>query len=97
MFDLPFFIDGENLVISSDVIEKMGYISLETKDNQLEYSLDLASNNIKPIYSPYIITAVDVRHYDFQSPSLKNKFTLFTHYFPILISKSLALQLLFYM
>ena len=65
MFDLPFAIDGENLVVSSDVIERMGYIAIEDRDAQLEYSLDLASNNIKSIYSPYVITAVDVKNYDF--------------------------------
>ncbi|MBQ8475507.1 hypothetical protein IJ531_00435 [bacterium] len=92
MFDLPFSIDGENLVISSDVIEKIGYVAIEDKDAQLEYSLDLASNGIKSIYSPYIITAVDVKNYDFTSPSIRNKITLFTHYFPLLVFKNFAFR-----
>ncbi|MBR3604575.1 MAG: hypothetical protein IKL52_00930 [Candidatus Gastranaerophilales bacterium] len=88
LFNLPFFIDGENLVITSDVLEKMGYVGIEDKDSELEYSLDLASNDIKSIYSPYIITAIDVKNYDFSSPSWKNKFTLFVHYFPLLAFKA---------
>ena len=88
LFELPFFIDGENLVITSDVLEKMGYVGIEDKDSELEYSLDLASNGIKSMYSPYIITAVDVKNYDFSSPSWRNKFSLFAYYFPLLIFKS---------
>ena len=88
MFDLPFFIDGDNLVITSDVLEKIGNVGLEDKDSQLAFSLELASHNIKSIYSPYIITAVDVKNYDFSSPSLRNKIVLFIHYLPILIFKS---------
>lgn len=92
MFDLPFLIDGENLVITTDVLEKMGYVALEDKDAELEFSLDLASNNIKSIYCPYIITAIDVRNYDFSSPSIKNKISLFTHYFSLLASKNIAFR-----
>lgn len=92
MFDLPFFIDGENFVITADVLEKMGYVGIEDKDAELEFSLDLASNDIKSIYSPYIITAVDVKNYDFESPSLKTKFELFIHYFPLLIFKTAAFR-----
>ena len=88
MFDLPFFIDGDNLVITSDVLEKIGNVGLEDKDSQLAFSLELASHNIKSIYSPYIITAVDVKNYDFSSPSLRNKIVLFIHYLPILIFES---------
>lgn len=88
MFNLPFFIDGDNLVITTDVLEKMGYVGLEDKDSELEYSLDLASNNIKSTFSPYIITVIDVKNYDFSSPSIKNKFNLFIHYFPLLAFKN---------
>ena len=88
MFNLPFFIDGDNLVITSDVLEKIGYVTLEDKDSELEYSLELASNDIKSIYCPYIITAVDVKNYDFSSPSIKNKISIFSHYFPLLAFKS---------
>ncbi|MBQ4646816.1 MAG: hypothetical protein IJB79_05670 [Candidatus Gastranaerophilales bacterium] len=92
LFELPFFIDGENLVITSDVLEKMGYVGIEDKDSELEFSLDLASNDIKSIYSPYIITAVDVKNYDFSAPSWKNKFSLFSHYFPLLVFKNTAFR-----
>lgn len=92
IFELPFFIDGENFVITSDILEKMGYIGIEDKDSELEFSLDLASNDIKSIYSPYIITAVDVKNYDFSAPSWKNKFSLFSHYFPLLAFKSITFK-----
>ena len=92
MFDLPALIDGENLVIPADVLERMGYIAIEDKDVQLEYSLDLASNGVKTIYSPYVISAIDVKNYDFSSPSIKNKISLFTHYFPLFITKNYAFR-----
>lgn len=88
LFGLSFLIDGENLVITSDVIKKMGYVGLEDKDSELEFSLDLASNEIKPMYSPYIISAIDVKNYDFSVASWKNKFALYVHYFPLLAFKS---------
>ena len=92
MFDLPFFIDGENLVMTRDVLERTGYVAIEDKDAELEFSLDLASNNIKSIYSPYIITAIDVKNYDFSSPTIKNKIALFMHYFPLLIFKPYTIR-----
>ncbi len=88
MFDLSSFIDGDNVVVTSDVIKKIGYVGLEDKTSQLEFSLDLAINDIKAKFSPYIITAVDVRNYDFSSPLLSDKITLFIHYFPILMFKN---------
>ena len=88
IFELPFYIDGDNFVITSDVLEKMGYVGIEDKDSELEFSLDLASNDIKSIYSPYIITAIDVKNFDFLAPNLKNKISLFVHYFPLLVFKS---------
>ena len=92
MFNLPFFVDGDNFVITSDILEKMGYVGIEDKDSMLEFSLDLASNNIKSVYSPYIISAIDVKSYDFTSPSLKNKFSLFAHYFPLLAFKGITFR-----
>jgi len=92
MFQLPFFVDGGNLTVTSDIIEKMGYVGIQDKDSELEYSLDLASNDIKSIYSPYIITAVDVKNYDFSSPAIRNRISLFSHYFGILISKNIAFK-----
>lgn len=88
MFNLPFIIDGGNLVITTDILEKMGYVGIEDKDSELEYSLDLASNDIKSMYCPYIISAVDIKNYDFSSPSFKNKLALFSHYFFLLAFKS---------
>lgn len=92
LFELPFFIDGENFVITSDVLERMGYVGIEDKDSELEFSLDLASNDIKSIFSPYIISAVDVKNYDFSAPNWKNKFSLFAHYFPLLMFKNSAFR-----
>lgn len=92
LFELPFFVDGENFVITSDVLERMGYVGIEDKDSELEFSLDLASNDIKSIYSPYIITAIDVKNYDFSSPGWRNKFALFAHYFPLLIFKNTSFR-----
>lgn len=92
LFELPFFVDGENFVATKDVLERIGYVSIEDKDSELEFSLDLASNDIKTKYCPYIITAIDVKSYDFSSPTIKNKFTLFSHYFPLLIFKSSAFR-----
>ncbi len=92
MFNLPFLIDGENFVITSDVLNQIGYISVEDKDIELEYTLDLASNGIKSIYSPYIITGVDIKNYNFASPSLKNKIHLFSYYFKFLFFKDLTFK-----
>ncbi len=88
MFDLSSQIDGGNVVVTSDVIKKIGYVGLEDKTSELEFSLDLAINDVKTKYSPYIISAVDVKNYDFSSPLLRDKITLFIHYFPILIFKN---------
>lgn len=92
MFRLPFFIDGGNLVVTSDILEKIGYVGIEDKDSELEFSLDLASNNIKSIYCPYIITAIDIKNYDFSNPAFKNKISLFSHYFSLLFFKSIAFK-----
>ncbi len=88
IYELPFLIDGENLVITADVLEKMGYVSLEDKDSELEFSLDLASNDVKTCFSPYIVTAIDIKNYDFRTPSLVNRFSLFIHYFPLIMFKN---------
>ncbi len=88
MFNLPFFIDGDNLIITNDVLEKIGYVTLEDKDSELEYSLELASNDIKSIYCPYIITAIDIKNFNFSTPTLRNKFMIFSHYFPLIAFKS---------
>lgn len=92
MLDLPSYLDGDNLVITSEIMEKMGYVGIEDKNSLLEYSLELAVNNVKATYSPYIITGVDIRNYDFSSPSISKKIQLFFKYFPILIFKSLSFK-----
>ncbi|MBQ2983842.1 MAG: hypothetical protein IJD57_03515 [Candidatus Gastranaerophilales bacterium] len=92
MFKLPFFIDSENFVITHDILKKIGYVGVEDKDSELEFSLCLAANDVKSIYCPYIITGVDVKNYDFSNPTLKAKFDLFTHYFPILAFKDIAFK-----
>ena len=88
MFNLPFFIDGDNAIITSDIIEKMGYVGLEDKSSQLEFSLELAVNDVKITYCPYIISAIDIKYLDFSSVSIKDKINLFLHYFPQLIFKN---------
>ena len=92
MFNLSFFVDGGNVVVTKDVIEKLGYVGLENKTSQLEYSLELVTNDIKTFYCPYIISAVDIKNYDFSSVSIKDKVNLFIHYFPQLIFKSNAFR-----
>ena len=92
IFELPYFVDGENLVITSDIIQKMGYVEIEDKDCELEYTLHLASNDIKPIYCPYIISGIDVKNYNFESPSLSGRLSLFMHYFPHIFFKSLSFK-----
>ena len=92
MFQLPYFIDGGNFAVTSDIVEKMGYVGIENKDSELEYSLDLASNDIISIYSPYVITAIDVRNYDFSSPTIKGKINLFSHYFNLLMFKNIVFK-----
>lgn len=92
MFQLPFIIDGGDLTVTSDVIEKIGYVGLRDKNAELEYSLELALNGIKTIYSPYVISAIDVRNYDFSTPTIKDKFILYSHYFSLLFTKNLALK-----
>ena len=92
MLQLPFFIDSGNLIITSDVIEKMGYVEGEDRDSELEYSLDLASNDFVPVYSPYIISAIDIKSYDFTSPTIKNRISLLSHYFSLLFSKNIVFK-----
>ncbi len=92
MFDLPFFIDGDNFVITKSALEKVGYVGIEDKDSMLEFSLELAASGVKSTFCPYVITAVDVKNYDFSSPSFSNKFSLFVHYFPYLAFKNSAFR-----
>ncbi len=88
MFDLPFFVDGQNFIITKDVLDKIGYVALENRDLELEFSLQIALNDIKTIYSPYVLTFVDVKNYDFSTPTLKTRFDLLIRNFSHLITKS---------
>lgn len=87
MFDMPVILDGSNCVISSDILEKTGRVCFETKNDELKFSLFLASNSIKPTYSPFIVTTVDIENYDASAPSLRTKIAMFKYYFSIVFSK----------
>lgn len=92
MYNLAALIDGENFVLTSDILEKTGVINTETKTQELELSLYFITNDIKITYSPYIITAVNVKQYDFSNPSLKDKISLFARYFPMLAFKDFSFK-----
>lgn len=87
MFDMPVFIDGSNCVISADILEKTGRVCIETKNDEMKFSLFLASNSIKPTFSPFIQSCVDVENYDASTPTLKQKIMMFKYYLPISMSK----------
>ena len=89
MFELASVIDSENCVISAEIMEKTGRVCFENKDSELKFSLFLASNKIRPVYSPYIETLVEVRDYNPASAGVKTRFSLFKYYLPLLINKPL--------
>lgn len=88
MFGLCHTIDGENCVIAGDVIERIGMVCFETKNDQLKYSLFLASNDIRPLYYPLIATGVEAQNFNAGTPSLKQAFSLFKHYLKTIHKKS---------
>ncbi len=87
MFEMPVILDGQNCVISSDVLEKTGRVCFETKNDELKFSLFLASNSIRPTFSPFIKTTVDVDNYDASTPSLMQRLAMFKYYLPKSFSK----------
>ena len=87
MFEMPVILDGQNCIISSDVLEKTGRVCFETKNDELKFSLFLASNSIKPTYTPFVKTTVDVDNYDASTPTLAQRFVMFKYYLPRLFSK----------
>ena len=87
MFEMPVIIDGQNCVISSDVLEKTGRVCFETKNNELKFSLFLASNSIRPMYSPFIKSSVDVENYDASTPSIMQRLAMFKYYLPRIFTK----------
>ncbi len=88
MFEMPVILDGQNCIISSDVLEKTGRVCFETKNDELKFSLFLASNSIRPIFSPFIKTTVDVDCYDASTPSFTQRLAMFKYYLPRSFSKS---------
>lgn len=90
MLNLPCYIDGENFVVTKDVFNKVNCVATEDKDSLLEYTLELIVNDIKILYSPYIITGVDIKNYDFSSVTIKNRLCLMAQYFMQLLTKSTA-------
>lgn len=80
MFEMPVILDGENCVIASDIMEKAGRVCFETKNDELKFSLFLASNAIKPMYAPFMVTGVDLENFDASTPSFAQKFSMFKYY-----------------
>ncbi len=87
MFEMPIILDGQNCIISSDVLEKTGRVCFETKNDELKFSLFLASNSIRPTFSPFIKSTVDVDNYDASTASAAQRFSMFKYYLPRSFSK----------
>ncbi len=92
MFEMATIIDGSNCVIASDILQKVGKVCFETKNDALKFSLFLASNSIKPVYTPFIRTKVDINDYDASNPSIWQKLNMFKYYLPIIFSKPRAFK-----
>ncbi len=88
MFELCQTIDGDNCVISGDVIERIGMVCFESKNDELKYSLFLASNDIKPIYYHLIATGIEASNFNAGAPSFKQAFSLLKHYLKTIHKKS---------
>lgn len=87
MFEMPIVLDGQNCVIGADVLEKTGRVCFETKNNELKFSLFLASNGIRPTFSPFLNTWVEVDNYNASCPSFMQKLAMFKYYFPRMFVK----------
>lgn len=87
MFEMPIILDGSNCVIGSEILEKTGRVCIETKNDELKFSLFLASNSIKPTFSPFINTKIDIENFDASSASLAQRISMFKYYFFILFTK----------
>ena len=88
MFGFCHTIDGDNCVIAGDVIERIGMVCFETKNDQLKYSLFLASNDIKPFYYPLIATGIEAQNFNAGTPSFRQALSLFKHYLKTIHKKS---------
>jgi len=87
MFELCTTIDSDNCVITADILEKTGRVCFETRNDELKYSLFLASNQLKPTYCPFIESFVDVENYDASYPSLSQSYAMLKYYIPLLAKK----------
>lgn len=87
MFNLASIIDSENCVITSDILEKTGRVCFETKEDELKYSLFLASNNIKPFYYPFMETIIEAENYNPVTAGFGVRFALFKYYLKLLFKK----------
>lgn len=87
MFELATVIDSENCVITADILEKTGRVCFESREDELKYSLFLASNNIKPIYSPYIEAIVEAENYNPATANFGVRIALFNYYAKLLFKK----------
>ncbi len=87
MFSLVSIIDGGACVIPSNILEKTGRVCFETRNDELKYTLFLASNQIKTIYCPFIQTGIEADNYDMSSPRLSEKIMLLKYYAPLLFKK----------
>ncbi len=87
MFDLASVIDSENCVITADILEKTGRVCFETREDEMKYSLFLASNGIKPVYCPYMETAVESENFNPATSGPGVRFSLFKYYLKLLYKK----------
>ena len=87
MFELAQVIDGNNCAMSADVLEKTGRICFETRNDELKYSLFLASNDLKPMYCHFMASSVDVENFDASTANLSSRYSLFKYYLPLLHKK----------
>lgn len=87
MFDLANVIDGNNCAMTADVLKKTGRICFETRNDELKYSLFLASNGLKPLYCPFMSSYVDVENFDASTANLSSRYSLFKYYMPLLHKK----------
>lgn len=87
MFGLSSVIDSDNCVIDSDILEKTGRVCFETREDELKYSLFLASNGIAPVYSPFMETIAEAQDFDPTSAGAGVRYSLFKYYLKLLYKK----------
>lgn len=87
IFELCTTIDSDNCVIGADIIEKTGRVCFETRNDELKYSLFLASNDLKPTYCPFIESSIDAEYFDATCASVSQSFSLLKYYAPLLYKK----------